>query len=381
MIIGVPKEIKQQESRVAMTPAGVDALVAHGHKVIIEKGAGKGAGFIDEAYASVGAELVNSAADVWGNSEMIVKVKEPLPQEYKYFRKDLVIFTYLHLAPEPELTRALMEKKVVAIAYETVQKMDGSLPLLTPMSEIAGRMSVQVGATYLEKIHGGKGVLLDGVAGVPPASVVVLGAGTVGTNAVKRAVGIGARVTVIDINIDRLRYLSDIFGNEIETLYSNRFNIMEAVKNADLVVGSVLIPGAKAPKILTEDMVKSMKPGSVIVDVAIDQGGCVETIEHPTTHDNPVIVKHGVLHYAVANIPGVVPRTSTLALTNATLPYILKIANKGWKQAVIEDKALAKGVNVVEGKVTYAAVAEAHNLPYYSLEEIINNCTYRPMNL
>ncbi|MDI3535488.1 MAG: alanine dehydrogenase [Thermosediminibacterales bacterium] len=373
MIIGVPKEIKQQESRVAMTPAGVDALVADGHKVIIEKGAGEGAGFLDEAYASVGAELVNSAADVWENSEMIVKVKEPLPQEYKYFRKDLVIFTYLHLAPEPELTRALMEKKVVAIAYETVQKTDGSLPLLIPMSEIAGRMSVQVGATYLEKIQGGKGVLLDGVAGVPPASVVVLGAGTVGTSAVKRAVGIGARVTVVDINIERLRYLADIFRNEIETLYSNRFNIMEAVKNADLVVGSVLIPGAKAPKILTEDMVKSMKPGSVIVDVAIDQGGCVETIEHPRTHDNPVFVKHGVLHYAVANIPGVVPRTSTLALTNATLPYILKIANKGWKQAVIEDKALAKGVNVVKGKVTYAAVAEAHNLPYYSLEEIINN--------
>lgn len=373
MIIGVPKEIKQQESRVAITPAGVDALAAHGHKVIIEKGAGEGAGFTDEAYASAGAELANCPADVWGSSEMIVKVKEPLPQEYKYFRKDLVVFTYLHLAPEPELTRALMEKKVVAIAYETVQKADGSLPLLTPMSEIAGRMSVQVGASYLEKIHGGKGVLLDGVAGVPPASVVVLGAGTVGTSAVKRASGIGARVTVVDINIDRLRYLSDIFGNEIETLYSNRFNIMEAVKNADLVIGSVLIPGAKAPKILTEDMVKSMKPGSVIVDVAIDQGGCVETIEHPTTHDNPVFVKHGVLHYAVANIPGIVPRTSTLALTNATLPYVLKIASKGWRKAVVEDKALAKGVNVVEGKVTYAAVAKAHNLPYYSLNEIVGS--------
>lgn len=371
MIIGVPKEIKLKESRVAMTPAGVDTLIAAGHKVIIEKGAGEGAGFFDEAYASVGAEIMKTADDVWENSEMIVKVKEPLHEEYKYFRPGLIIFTYLHLAPELDLTRALIEKKVVAIAYETVQDPNGSLPLLTPMSEIAGRMSIQVGATFLEKINGGKGVLLDGVAGVPPASVVVLGAGTVGTCAVKRAVGIGARVTVVDININKLRYLADIFRNEIETLYSNRFNIMEAVQNADLVVGSVLIPGAKAPKILTEDMVKNMKPGSVIVDVAIDQGGCVETIEHPTTHDKPVFVKHEILHYAVPNIPGVVPQTATLALTNATLPYVLKIANKGWKQAVIEDKALAKGVNVVEGKVTYEAVAEAHNLPYYPLEEIL----------
>lgn len=373
MIVGVPKEIKAQENRIAMTPAGADAFIAAGHRVLVEKGAGEGAGFSDDSFKAVGAEIVPSAADVWASSDMIVKVKEPLPSEYRYFRPGLILFTYLHLAPEPELTKALMDKKVVAIAYETVQKADRSLPLLTPMSEIAGRMSVQVGATYLEKIHGGKGVLLDGVAGVPPASVVVVGAGTVGTSAVKRAVGVGARVTVIDVNIDRLRYLEDIFRNSIETLYSNRFNLFEAVSQADLVVGSVLIPGAKAPKLITEEMVKNMKPGSVIVDVAIDQGGCVETIDHPTTHADPVFVKHGVVHYAVANIPGVVPRTSTLALTNATLPYALRIANKGWKQAITEDPALARGVNVLDGKVTYAAVAAAHNLPYYPLEDVLKN--------
>ncbi|RKL63423.1 alanine dehydrogenase [Thermoanaerobacteraceae bacterium SP2] len=373
MIVGVPKEIKAQENRVAMTPAGVDAMVEAGHKVLIEKGAGEGAGFPDENYRAVGAEIVADAADVWGRSDMIIKVKEPLPSEYKYFKPDLILFTYLHLAPEPELTRALMDNKVVSIAYETVQRADRSLPLLTPMSEIAGRMAVQVGATYLEKINGGKGVLLDGVAGVPPASVVVVGAGTVGTSAVKRAVGVGARVTVVDINIERLRYLEDIFRSSIETLYSNRFNLMEAISNADLVVGSVLIPGAKAPKLVTEEMVKSMKPGSVIVDVAIDQGGCVETIDHPTTHADPVFMKYGVVHYAVANIPGVVPRTSTLALTNATLPYALKIANKGWKQAIIDDPALAKGVNVLDGKVTFKAVAEAHNLPYHSVEEVLKS--------
>jgi alanine dehydrogenase len=356
-----------------MTPAGADAFIAAGHRVLVEKGAGEGAGFSDDSFKAVGAEIVPSAADVWASSDMIVKVKEPLPSEYRYFRPGLILFTYLHLAPEPELTKALMDKKVVAIAYETVQKADRSLPLLTPMSEIAGRMAVQVGATYLEKIHGGKGVLLDGVAGVPPASVVVVGAGTVGTSAVKRAVGVGARVTVIDVNIDRLRYLEDIFRNSIETLYSNRFNLFEAVSQADLVVGSVLIPGAKAPKLITEEMVKNMKPGSVIVDVAIDQGGCVETIDHPTTHADPVFVKHGVVHYAVANIPGVVPRTSTLALTNATLPYALRIANKGWKQAITEDPALARGVNVLDGKVTYAAVAAAHNLPYYPLEDVLKN--------
>ncbi|MCR4431885.1 MAG: alanine dehydrogenase [Tepidanaerobacteraceae bacterium] len=371
MIVGVPREIKAQENRVAMTPSGVDSMVAAGHIVLIEKGAGEGAGFPDESYRAVGAEIVADAAEVWGRSDMIIKVKEPLPSEYAHFRQGLILFTYLHLAPEPELTKALMDKKVVAIAYETVQKADRSLPLLTPMSEIAGRMAVQVGAAYLEKINGGKGVLLDGVAGVPPASVLVVGAGTVGTSAVKRAVGVGARVTVADINIDRLRYLEDIFRNSIETLYSNRFNLMEAVSGADLVVGSVLIPGAKAPKLITEEMVRNMKPGSVIVDVAIDQGGCVETIDHPTTHADPVFVKHGVVHYAVANIPGVVPRTSTLALTNATLPYALNLANKGWKQAVLDDPALAKGINVLDGKVTFKAVAEAHNLPYFPVEDIL----------
>jgi alanine dehydrogenase len=373
MIIGVPGEIKSQENRVALTPAGADALVRLGHRVLVEHNAGKGAGFSDDDYVSAGAEIIPTAEDVWNNSEMIVKVKEPLPSEYKYFRPGLVLFTYLHLAPEPELTRALMESKMIAIAYETVQKDDRSLPLLTPMSEIAGRMAVQVGAGYLEKLKGGKGILLDGVAGVPPASVVVVGAGTVGTSAVKRAAGMGARVTVIDINIDRLRYLEDIFRNSIETLYSNRFNLMEAVSRADLVIGSVLIPGARAPKLITEEMVKNMKPGSVIVDVAIDQGGCVETIEHPTTHEDPVFDKYGILHYAVANIPGIVPKTSTLALTNATLPYIVKIANKGWKSAIKEDRSLARGVNVLNGNITYAAVAEAHNLVYSPLDDVIED--------
>ncbi|ADL08205.1 alanine dehydrogenase [Thermosediminibacter oceani] len=372
MIIGVPKEIKPQENRVAMTPAGVDALVAAGHKVLIEKGAGEGSGISDEDYKLAGAEIMPTAESVWQNSEMIVKVKEPLPNEYKYFREGQVIFTYLHLAPEPELTKALMNNKVVAIAYETVQKEDGSLPLLTPMSEVAGRLAIQEGANYLLKFRGGKGVLLSGVPGVPPASIVIVGAGTVGMNALKRAVGMGARVTVLDVNVNRLRYLDDIYQGRIETLYSNRFNLMKAVSKADLVIGAVLIPGAKTPRLITEDMVKAMEPGSVIVDVAIDQGGCVETIDHPTTHADPVFVKHGVIHYAVANIPGSVPRTSTFALTNATLPYTVELANKGWKKAVMENKALALGVNVVSGKITYKAVAEAHKLPYHPLEEVLS---------
>ncbi|MCG0276332.1 MAG: alanine dehydrogenase [Thermosediminibacteraceae bacterium] len=371
MIIGVPKEIKAQENRVAITPAGVDALVRAGHRVLIEKGAGEGSGIHDEDYKQAGAEIMPSAEQVWENSEMIIKVKEPLPSEYKYFKEGQVIFTYLHLAPEPELTKALMDSKVVAIAYETVQNDDGSLPLLTPMSEVAGRMAIQEGAAFLEKFRGGKGVLLSGVPGVPPASIVIVGAGTVGTNALKRAVGMGARVTILDINVNKLRYLDDIYQGRIETLYSNRFNLMNAVSKADLVIGAVLIPGAKAPKLVTEEMVKAMEPGSVIVDVAIDQGGCVETIDHPTTHADPVFVKHGVIHYAVANIPGAVPRTSTFALTNATLPYALELANKGWKKAILENKALARGVNVLNGKITYKAVAEAHNLPYHPLEEVL----------
>lgn len=304
---------------------------------------------------------------------MIIKVKEPLASEYGYFRPGLIIFTYLHLAAEPELTKALIKSGVVAIAYETVQKADRSLPLLTPMSEVAGRMAVQQGSIYLEKTRGGKGLLIDGVPGVPPASIVVVGAGIVGTGAIRRAVGLGARVTVVDINVDRLRYLGEVFMGRVETLYSNNYNISEAVKNADLVIGAVLIPGSKAPKLVTEEMVKNMQPGSVIVDVAIDQGGCVETIKQPTTHADPTFEKYGIIHYAVANIPGAVPRTSTLALTNVTLPYALKIANKGWKQAVVEDAALSKGVNVLNGKVTYKAVAKAFDFPYIPLEEALNN--------
>jgi len=371
MIIGVVKELKEQENRVAITPAGVDALTASGHKVLIQEGAGLGSGFTDESYKDAGAEVLKNASDVWENSEMIVKVKEPHESEYKYLRPDLVYFAYLHLAADLNLTKALMESGVTAIAYETVQRNDRSLPLLIPMSEIAGRMAIQEGAIYLEKTRGGKGILLEGVPGVPPASVVIVGAGTVGTGAIRRAMGLGARVTVLDINVDRLRYLEDIFMGRIETLYSNRYNLSRALKRADLVVGAVLIPGAKTPKVITEDMVKQMQPGSVIVDVAIDQGGCVETIEQPTTHANPIFIKHGVIHYAVSNIPGAVPRTSTLALTNATLPYILEMAKKEWKQAVLDDEALAKGVNVIKGRITNKAVAEAHNLPYYSLEEVI----------
>ncbi|HHY42676.1 MAG TPA: alanine dehydrogenase [Thermoanaerobacterales bacterium] len=373
MIIGVVKELKEQENRVAITPAGVDALTACGHKVLIEQGAGLGSGFTDESYKAAGAEILNNASDVWKNSEMIVKVKEPHESEYEYLRPDLVYFAYLHLAADINLTKVLMESGVTAIAYETVQRNDKSLPLLTPMSEVAGRMAIQEGAIYLEKTRGGKGILLEGVPGVTPASVVIVGAGTVGTGAIRRAMGLGARVTVLDINVDRLRYLEDIFMGRIETLYSNRYNLSKALKHADLVVGAVLIPGAKTPKLITEEMVKKMQPGSVIVDVAIDQGGCVETIERPTTHANPVFVKHGVIHYAVSNIPGAVPRTSTLALTNATLPYILEMAKKGWKQAVLDDEALAKGVNVMNGKITNKAVAEAHNLPYYPLEEVMKN--------
>lgn len=372
MIVGVPKEIKAQENRVALTPAGVDALVRAGHKVLVETNAGVGAGFSDEEYRALGAEIIAEASQVWKDSEMIVKVKEPLPSEYGYFKPGLILFTYLHLAAELELTKALMESGTIAIAYETVQNPDRSLPLLTPMSEVAGRMAVQQGSIYLEKNRGGKGLLIDGVPGVPPAHVVVVGAGIVGTGAIRRAVGLGARVTILDVNVDRLRYLGEVFMGRVETLYSNNYNLMQAVKTADLVVGAVLIPGAKAPKLVTEEMVKMMEPGSVIVDVAIDQGGCVETIEHPTTHADPIFVKHGVIHYAVANIPGAVPRTSTLALTNVTLPYAVRIANKGWKQALKDDPALAKGANVVEGKIVYKAVADAFEMEYKELNEILN---------
>lgn len=372
MIVGVPKEIKSQENRVALTPAGADGLVRNGHKVLVQAGAGLGSSFTDEEYVAAGAEMVAEAADVWKQADMIIKVKEPLESEYQYFRKDLILFTYLHLAAEESLTKALQESGVTAIAYETVEKPDRSLPLLAPMSEIAGRMAIQEGATFLQKTRGGKGMLIDGVPGVAPAHVVVVGAGVVGTGSIRRAIGLGCRVTVLDVVVERLRYLNEVFMGRIETLYSNNFNIMEACKTADLVVGSVLIPGAKAPKLITEEMVKAMKPGTVIVDVAIDQGGSVETIDKPTSHAEPTFVKHGVIHYAVPNIPGAVPQTATLALTNVTLGYAIKLANKGWKQACKEDKALALGVNVVDRKVVYKPVADAFDMEYTPLEEVLN---------
>lgn len=371
MIIGLPREIKKQEYRVALTPAGVDALAQSGNQVWVEQGAGEESGFSDSDYEKAGARIGNSPAQVWGQAEMIVKVKEPLPSEYPFFRPGLILFTFLHLAADQQLTLALIDKKVVSIAYETVELQSGHLPLLTPMSEIAGRMAVQVGMTFLEKPRKGRGILIGGIAGVHPGSIVILGAGTVGTNALKRAVGLGARVMVIDKNLERLRYLDDIFHGRIESLASNRYNVAEAVAQADLLIGAVLIPGALAPHLVPEGMVKSMMPGSVIVDVAIDQGGCVATIDHPTTHDDPVYVKHGVVHYAVANMPGAVPRTSTIALTNSTISYIEMLANKGWKRAIQEDSALAKGINILEGKVTYEAVAQAHGLEFVPIQKIV----------
>jgi len=370
MIVGVPKEIKNNENRVAITPAGVTAFVQNGHEVRVETNAGMGSGFTDADYAAVGAKIVPTAADAWA-ADMVMKVKEPLPSEYGYFREGLILFTYLHLAPEPELTRALMEKKVVAIAYETIQMDNGALPLLTPMSEVAGRMAVQIGAQFLEKPYGGKGVLLGGVPGVPKGEVVIIGGGIVGTNAAKMAVGLGANVTIIDVSADRLRQLDDLFQGRVQTLMSNSFNIANAVKKADLLIGAVLIPGARAPRLVTEEMVKSMTPGSVIVDVAIDQGGSIETIDRITTHDNPTYEKFGVIHYAVANMPGAVARTSTLALTNVTLPYALQIAQKGYREAIIGNRPLAKGVNVIDGKITYKAVADAHGLPFEPIDSVM----------
>jgi alanine dehydrogenase len=371
MIIGVPREIKPQEYRVALIPAGVDALVHAGHRVLIEGGAGEGSGFFNAQYEAAGAEVMGSPREIWRQAELIVKVKEPLEAEFGYFRPGLILFTFLHLATDKVLTLELMKAQVVAIAYETVELPNGSLPLLTPMSEIAGRMSVQVGMTFLERPQKGRGVLLGGVAGVHPGSVVILGAGVVGTNALKRAVGLGARVTIIDKNLDRLRHVDDLFHGRIESLASHRYNIAEAVAQADLVIGAVLIPGALAPHLVTESMVRSMAPGSVIVDVSIDQGGCIETIDHATTHENPTFIKHGVVHYAVANIPGAVPWTSTVALTNATLDYVQTLAHRGWREAIQKDSALAKGINVVEGKVVYGAVAQAHQLEACSLTDVL----------
>ncbi|MFY0761859.1 alanine dehydrogenase [Metabacillus dongyingensis] len=355
MIIGVPREIKNNENRVALTPGGVTQFVATGHKVLIEKDAGIGSGFTNEDYLTAGAVIAEDVKDVWA-AEMVMKVKEPLASEYVYFREGLILFTYLHLAAEPALAEALKNKGVTAIAYETVTT-GRTLPLLTPMSEVAGRMAAQIGAQFLEKPKGGKGILLAGVPGVSRGKVTIIGGGVVGTNAAKMAIGLGADVTIIDLSADRLRELDDIFGNQIKTLMSNPINIANAVAEADLLICAVLIPGAKAPTLVSEAMVQSMKPGSVIVDVAIDQGGIVETVDHITTHDNPTYEKHGVVHYAVANMPGAVPRTSTLALTNVTVPYAMQIANKGVNKAIADNLALKAGVNVAKGDITYEAVA------------------------
>jgi len=372
MIIGVPKEVKDHESRVGVTPAGVKALVESGHKVLVEHDAGALSAFPDDDYQAAGAEIVGSAYDVWRLADMVVKVKEPVEKEYKHFREGLVLFTYLHLAPLTELTNALLEKKVTGIAYETVRDRTGALPLLTPMSEVAGRMSVQVGATYLEKEHGGRGVLLGGVPGVAPGNVCIIGGGIVGTNAAKIALGMGAKVTLIDLNLNRLRELDDIFGGRLYTVASNSYNVERAVSEADLVIGGVLIPGAAAPKIVTRAMVEKMKKGAVIVDVAIDQGGCIETAR-PTTHSDPSYVVNGVVHYCVTNMPAAVPNTSTLALTNATFPYLLKLAKLGAEAAIKDprDTGLAEGVNTYNGVLTYGAVAAAQDRPWTPIAELL----------
>jgi alanine dehydrogenase len=370
MKIGVPKEIKTNENRVALVPAGAEALVAAGHSVVIERGAGEGSGFADDLYATAGARIGPDADSVWREADMIMKVKEPIKTEWPHMRRGQAIFTYFHFAADEELTRAHLKSGAVCIAYETVELPSRELPLLTPMSEVAGRMAVQEGAKYLEKLYGGRGVLLGGVPGVLPARVIILGGGIVGINAAKMAAGMGAQVVILDISLERLRYLSDVMPANVQLLHSNRFAILEQIQTADLVVGAVLIPGAKAPSLVRREDLKKMQPGSVIVDVAVDQGGCVETIK-PTTHENPTYVIDGVIHYGVANMPGAVPRTSTLALTNATLPYALQLANKGWRQAVRDNAALRKGLNMIDGKVVYPAVADAFGLESADVEKAI----------
>ena len=370
MIIGVPKEIKTNENRIALVPAGAELLSARGHTVYVEKDGGGGSGFTDAQYTAAGARILATAEEVWARADMIMKVKEPIAVEWPRMRKGQVIYTYFHFAAAEELTRGVIASGAVAIAYETVQLPSGELPLLTPMSEVAGRMAVQEGAKYLEKVHGGRGVLLGGVPGVAPAKVVIIGGGVVGINAAKMAAGMGANVTILDISLERLRYLDDVLPANVKTIYSNRFNILEAIERADLVVGAVLLPGAKAPHLVTRADLKRMQPGAVIVDVAVDQGGCVETIK-PTTHENPTYFVDGILHYAVANMPGGVPRTSTLALTNATLPYALKLAKRGWRAACKADTALALGLNVVEGKTVYPGVAEAFRLPLTDVASVL----------
>ncbi|MDT7603519.1 MAG: alanine dehydrogenase [Acidobacteriota bacterium] len=382
MKVGLPKEIKDNEYRVGLTPAGVRAFKDAGHQVFVERDAGAGSGFETKLYETAGATILDTADEVWGEGEMIVKVKEPVAPEYPRMREGQLLFTYLHLAPDHELTKQLLERKVTGVAYETITDRKGTLPLLTPMSEVAGRMAIQVGAHYLEKMSGGRGVLLGGVPGVPAAKVVIIGGGVVGTNAAKMAVGLGAHVTIIDSNLDRLRELDDIFLSKISTLASSAYAIHGAIAEADLIVGAVLVPGAAAPKLVTKAMLKDVPNGAVVVDVAVDQGGCIETT-HPTTHSNPTFYVEGVLHYCVANMPGAVPRTSTFALTNATLPYALKLANRGFMDAIARDAGLKEGVNTYAGKLTYEAVAQAQDLEYTPLDAVIggagaSNATANP---
>ena len=370
MNIGVVKEIKDNEYRVGMVPGGVKALTEAGHTVLVQEGAGEGSGISNEEYRQAGATLV-SREEAWGRCEMIVKVKEPVGDEYGLLREHQILFTYLHLAPLPGLTKVLLERKIAGIAYETIREADGSLPLLTPMSEVAGRMAIQIGAQYLEKSQGGRGILLGGVPGVPPAQVVIMGGGIVGINAAKIAIGMGSHVTVLDNNVHKLRYLDDVFQGRVATLASNSITVAQSIRKADLLIGAVLIPGASAPKLVTRHMIPTMKKGAVIVDVSVDQGGCVETT-HPTTHSNPTFLVDGVLHYCVANMPGAVPRTSTFALTNATMPYVLNLANRGLKQAVISDLGVGDGINVYEGHVTFRGVAESLGLPYKPVSDLLN---------
>ncbi|MGB0849774.1 MAG: alanine dehydrogenase [Bacteroidia bacterium] len=370
MIIGVPKEIKNNENRVGLTPAGVAEFKKHGHTVYVQSTAGLGSGFADAEYVTAGAEMLPTIEETYAIAEMIVKVKEPIEAEYNLIQKDQLLFTYFHFASYEPLTHAMIANKSVCLAYETVEKADRSLPLLVPMSEVAGRMSTQEGAKYLEKPMGGRGILLGGVPGVKPAEVLVLGGGIVGTQAAKMAAGLGAHVTMMDISLNRLRELDDIMPENVDTVYSNEYNIREAIKTADLIIGAVLIPGAKAPHLITRDMLKDMRPGTVLVDVAVDQGGCFETTK-PTTHEDPIYTIDDVIHYTVANMPGAVPYTSTLALTNATLPYAIQLANKGWRQACSESKELRLGLNIVDGKVCYKGVADAFNLDYTPVEDIL----------
>ncbi len=371
MKIGVPREIKAQEERVAITPAGVETLAKKGHEVFIENNAGVGSGFSNEVYEKAGAKILDTPKEVFDVSDMVLKVKEPLEKEYEYLRENQILFTYLHLAAVPQLAKKLLEGKITGIAYETVQYEDGSLPLLTPMSEVAGRMSVQIASRLLEKYLGGKGILMGGVPGTMPAKVAIIGGGVVGANAAKMALGLRASVTILDINLDRLRYLNDIYAESLTTLYSNPYTIRQQVKEADVVIGAVLLAGKKAPCLVTEEMVKEMTPGSVIVDVAIDQGGSIETIDRVTTHENPTYIKHGVVHYSVANMPGAVPRTSTVALTNATLPYVLKLANYGLEEALKQNKDLLPGLNTYKGYIVHQGVASSMDLPYEDIEKLL----------